>query len=274
MSKKRSRVIGMGKDIFKEDEFEQDSSLENFIADKSAIINLQLEQIFPNPDQPRKFFGEEGIKELSESIKTHGILQPIIVKKEEDYFILVAGERRYRASKLAGLKKIPALIRSDNPLEISIIENIQRENLKPLEEAEGLQTLIDRFGYTHEDLAKVIGKSRSSITETLSLNKLPEKIKIECRTTDNHSKSHFLEVVRQKTESKMLEFWEQIKKGNFSVKQARRSTQKKERPKPFKYKFVSPAKDFSLVINFKKSEVGLSDIKTALEKALNDLLLK
>lgn len=275
MSKKRARVLGMGKDIFKDDELEQEQHpLDGFIADETRVINLNLDAIFPNPEQPRKYFKEESLKDLSESIKLHGILQPIIVKKDETGFVIVAGERRFRASKLAGLKKIPALIKSDNPLEISVIENIQREDLKPLEEAEALQLLIDRFEYTHEDLAKVIGKSRSSISELLSLNKLPEGIKEECRTSDNCPKSQLLQIIRQQSEDKMIDLWERIKDGDFSVKKIKKSLKKGTRPKPFEYKFVSPEKDFSLTIRFRKTEVDKESLKTAFEQAQLDFLEK
>jgi len=178
MSNKRARVLGMGKKIFKDDNLEEGHPLDDFVyEDETRIINLALDQIIPNPEQPRKFFNKESLKELSDSITQHGVLQPIIVQKKENGFMIVAGEKRFRAAKIAKLTKIPVLIKSNNPLEISIIENIQREDLKPLEEAEGLKILIDKFCYTHEDLAKIIGKPRSSITEILSLNKLPEQIK-------------------------------------------------------------------------------------------------
>ncbi len=276
MTRKRTSVIGMGKDIFKEADIEEDHPIENFVTNKANIINLRLDQIFPNPDQPRKFFNEDALIELSESIKSHGVLQPIIVKKfEKDTFILVAGERRYRAAKLAKLDKIPALIRFENPLEIAMIENIQRENLKPLEEAEGLQMLIDRFDYTHEDLGKVIGKSRTSVTEILSLNKLPEQIKSECRTSDKYSKSLLLHVVREQKELKMLRLWEKIKKGNLTVRQAGKNLKKKDKRMPFFYRFFSPEKDFSLVIRFRGiNEVKPEMVKGALEKAMEDLKLK
>jgi len=274
MSKKRARVIGMGKDIFKDDDFEQNHPIDGFIADETRVINLSLDQITPNPEQPRKHFDEEKIRDLAESIKQHGVLQPIIVKKNENGFIVVAGERRFKAAKLAGLRKIPALIKSDKTLEISIIENIQREDLNPIEEAEALQMLIDRFGYTHEDLAKTIGKSRSSITEILSLNRLPEPIKSQCRTSDIYSKSLLLQVVREQDQNKMLALWEKIKNGNFSVKDVKKGSKKNNRPKPYKYKFVPPEKNFSLVISFRKSEVDKEDIKLAFTKAIEDFLQK
>jgi len=274
MSKQRARVIGMGKDIFKDDDPKDNHPIDGFFSNETRVIDVNLDRIFTNPEQPRKFFDEEGLNDLSRSVKQHGILQPVIVKKNENGFLLVAGERRFRAAKIAGLKKIPALIKSDNSLEIAIIENIQREDLKPLEEAEGLQMLIDRFSYTHEDLAKIIGKSRSSITELLSLNKLPDQIKSECRTSDICSKSHLLHLVRAQDEDKMINLWDKVKNGKFSVKDIKKNNPKNNRPKPYKYRFIPPEKNFSLTINFKKSEVDKEEIKFAFEKALDDFLKK
>ena len=113
--------------------------------------------------------------ELAASIAQHGILQPVIVKRDGDGYLIMAGERRYRAAQLAGLSVIPALVRDDDPLEIAIIENLQREDLSPLEEAEGLGALIDQYGYTHEALAELIGKSRPYVSNTLALRRLPER---------------------------------------------------------------------------------------------------
>lgn len=280
MSIKRARVLGLGKEIFKDDTLEQNHPLDGFVYnDEARILDLSLTQIFPNPEQPRKFFEEEALRDLSESIKQHGILQPIIVQEKEEGFMIVAGERRFRATKMAGLVKIPALIKSDNPLEISIIENIQRENLKPLEEAEGLKLLADRFKYTHENLAKIIGKSRSSITEILSLNRLPEQIKNNCRTSDNlYSKSLLLQIVKEGNEQKMFILWEKVKKGAFSVKQVQEAKKDpkgtKSTTKGCEYKFIPSENDFSLTIRFKKSEVDKEDIRLALEKTVNDFIGK
>jgi len=272
VTKKRARVVGLGKEIFKDADIEEDHPIENFTTDKANIVNLKLDQIFPNPDQPRKFFDEAGLKELADSIKSHGVLQPIIVKKfDRENFILVAGERRYRAARLAKLDKIPVLIRSDNPLEIAMIENIQRENLKPIEEAEGLKMLVDRFDYTHEDLSKIIGKSRTSVTEVLSLNRLPERVKEECRTSDKYTKSLLLQVVRETSDSRMLKLWEKIKKGHLTVRAAGKGSKRRSRPRPFVYTFIPPEKEFALLIRFRKSEVNRKEIQNALEKALNNL---
>ena len=143
--------------------------------------NIDIDLIEPNQQQPRKYFDEEKIKELADSITSHGLVQPIIVVKlANTRYQIVAGERRYRACKLAGLKTIPVIIKPLNPqevLEVALIENIQRQDLTAIEEAEGLQKLLDEYNYSQAELATVVGKSRSHVTNLLRLNQLPEEIK-------------------------------------------------------------------------------------------------
>lgn len=145
-----------------------------------AVYQIDLESISPNPDQPRKYFNEDAQKELQESIKVHGILQPLILAKRGDGYIIVAGERRYRAAKAVGMATVPALVkRIDDSLmrEISLIENLQREDLNPIEEAEAIDELIRLNGYTQEKLAQRIGKARSSVTNILRLLGLDDEVK-------------------------------------------------------------------------------------------------
>ena len=136
---------------------------------RTVLTALPLSAVRPNPAQPRRHFDPDALAELAASIAQHGLLQPVIVKREDDGYLIMAGERRYRAAQLAGLAVIPALVRDDDPLEIAIIENLQREDLSALEEAEGLGALIDQYGYTHEALAELIGKSRPYVSNTLAL---------------------------------------------------------------------------------------------------------
>ena len=145
-----------------------------------AIYQIDIEKISPNPDQPRKYFNEEAQRELEESIKVHGILQPLILVKRDDGYIIVAGERRYRAAKAIGMATVPALVKKiDDSLmrEISLIENLQREDLNPIEEAEAIDELIRLNGYTQEKLAQRIGKARSSVTNILRLLGLDDEVK-------------------------------------------------------------------------------------------------
>lgn len=153
---------------------------ENLIFDgKEQIIEIELKQLHPNPYQPRKFFKPEAIRELTDSIKQFGVLQPIIAKKKGDKYFIVAGERRYRASIEAGLKTIPAIIRdyTENVMaEVAVLENLQRENLNAIEEAEAYRKMISMYNLTQEELAHKIGKSRSYVTNTIGLLKLPKNI--------------------------------------------------------------------------------------------------
>ncbi|KYO67237.1 ParB/RepB/Spo0J family partition protein [Thermovenabulum gondwanense] len=144
------------------------------------LIEIDVDKIYSRENQPRKNFDEEKLIELAESIKTHGIIQPIILKKTERGYEIVAGERRWRAAKIAGLKKIPAVVKEltrEEIMEVALIENIQREDLNPIEEAEAYRTLIEQCGLTQEELAKKLGKSRPFIANTLRLLNLDDEIK-------------------------------------------------------------------------------------------------
>ena len=144
-------------------------------ADRSDPVTVRISEVEPNRDQPRKYFDDEKLEELSESIKTYGILQPILVQKKDGYYEIIAGERRWRAALKAGLKEIPVIIREYTDkeiLELSLIENIQREDLNPIEEAEAYKRLIDEFGMSQEEMAKRVSKSRSAVANSLRLLKL------------------------------------------------------------------------------------------------------
>ena len=276
MVKKRASVKGLGKAIFTEKANDQ-HPIDTFTADdKSAtIMNIPLDKIIPNPDQPRKHFSESGLNELADSIRSKGLLQPIIVAKQDNGYLLVAGERRYRASKIAGLNKIPCIIKSDDPLELAIIENLQREDLKPIEEAEGLQALADKFEYSHEKLAQIVGKSRTTVTEILSLNRLPKPIKDECRTSDIGHKSLLFHVVRQPDEPSMLAVWDKIKNGQLTVKAARKLKLKHgsegSRERSFTHTFRAPNKSYSVTVRFRKTKATEDEIVNVLEEAIKEI---
>ena len=142
-------------------------------------ITLKLSEIEPNRNQPRKQFDEDGLEELAESIKQFGIIQPLVVQKKDDYYELIAGERRWRAARMAGLKKVPVIIRDfeeQKVLEVALIENIQRQNLNPMEEAKAYERLNQEFNLTQDDIAKKVSKSRVAITNTMRLLKLDERV--------------------------------------------------------------------------------------------------
>ncbi len=154
---------------------------ENSISDHRKIYNIDIRKISPNPNQPRKLFAEEEIEELAASISEHGIIQPILVKALNDgFYALIAGERRWQAAKKAGLLEVPAIIKEVNEIksfEYAIVENIQRQNLNPLEEALAYQKLIEAYGYTHDQLSKKLSKNRSHISNCLRILNLPDEVK-------------------------------------------------------------------------------------------------
>lgn len=194
-----------------------------------GFFNIDLSMISINPNQPRKYFDPESLSELCESIRKTGVLQPVLIRKDTDDKIwLVAGERRYRAAKLAGLERIPAILTKGNPHEIALIENLQREDLKPIEEAEALERLATDYHYTHENLSEAIGKARSTITEILSLNKLPEGIKSECRSSNGYARRLLVEIAKCETEDKMVLLFERVKKERFKSEYIR--SMRKGRP--------------------------------------------
>ena len=147
---------------------------------KNSVLEVRINEVEPNSQQPRKVFDQERLEALAESIKEHGIVQPIIVNSEGSHYKIVAGERRWRAAKLAGLKTIPVIIKditSREVMEIALIENLQREDLNPIEEAEAFQRLILEYSITQEDVAKVVGKSRAAVANSVRLLSLTDEIK-------------------------------------------------------------------------------------------------
>jgi len=170
----RNKALGRGLSSLLKEEI---VPIEVAQSENQVSINL----LYANKDQPRKHFDDEKIKELTDSISTHGLLQPIIVTKDKSgKYQIVAGERRYRASKMAGLKEVPVVIKDFDEkeiFEVALIENIQRDELTAIEEAQGYQKLVNEYGYTQSEIASIIGKSRSHIANLLRLNQLPESIK-------------------------------------------------------------------------------------------------
>ena len=147
---------------------------------KDEILEIPIDELRPNPYQPRKTFDEEALRELADSIMEHGVFQPIIVKRSIKGYEIIAGERRFRASKMAGKSTIPAIVRDfsdEEMMEIALLENLQREDLNAIEEAMAYKTLQERLGLTQEELAKKVGKSRSHVTNMLGLLRLPEEVK-------------------------------------------------------------------------------------------------
>ena len=190
---------------------------------RTVLTSVTLVDVQPNPDQPRKHFAPEKLAELAESIKARGLLQPIIVRRVETGYQILAGERRFRAAQLAGLDKLPALIRTtDDPLEVALIENLQREDLSPLEEAEGLALLIDRHGYSHREIAELLGKSRPYVSNTLALTRLPESVKADLRRDGPAvSRELLMGVARQEDPDAALALWRRLQLDLLSVRRFR-----------------------------------------------------
>jgi ParB family chromosome partitioning protein len=201
--------------------------------EQENVQDIKISEIKANKNQPRKKFDEEKIRELSDSIKEHGVLQPIIVRKKDGGYELVAGERRWRAAQKAGIEKIPAIIKdlSDaDVMEIALIENLQREDLNPLEEAEAYKKLIDEFGMTQEELSKRVGKSRSQIANTVRLLNLDEEIKkliSEEKLTAGHARA--LLAIEDKKER--LKIAKKISESNMSVRETEETVKIKTQEK-------------------------------------------
>lgn len=193
--------------------------------DLPKIIEIDLDQIRLNPNQPRRTIDQKKLQELAASIERQGLIQPIVVKKLENEaaYTLVAGERRFRAHQLLNKTTIAAIITKGNPDEIALIENIQRENLNPLEEAEALQRMMERYQYTQEELGKVIGKAQNTISETLQINTLPRVIKDDYQSSDTEivSKSALIELSRIKDQRTQQALWTAMKQGRWSVRKIR-----------------------------------------------------
>lgn len=171
-----AKMTGLGKGL---DALFGPAPEEEQIKENDTLKNLKITEVEPNREQPRKRFDQEALEELAESIKEYGLIQPIVVTKKDGYYSIIAGERRWRASKLAGLTEIPAIIREDNEKinsEISLIENMQREDLNPYEKALGVKTLIDKYGLSQEEVGKKIGKSRSTIANTVRILNLEPRV--------------------------------------------------------------------------------------------------
>lgn len=239
---------------------------------------VPIDQIDPNPDQPRQVMGD--LSELMASIAEKGIIEPLIVRQRGGRYQIVAGERRYQASVQVGIRELPVVIRDvdDNEvMEVALVENIQRKDLSPFEEAEALHVLAERCGYTHEDLARRMGKSRSNVTESLALAQMPTEVRNLCRLADISSKSLLLQIVRQQDPQKMIALIERLTRdgGGAAVtrEQARKVAAKPKsgRPKAFIFSYKAPAKTFNLRLQFKKAHVDKTEVIAALEGIIKEL---
>jgi ParB family chromosome partitioning protein len=236
---------------------------------------IPIDKLAPNPGQPRVEIGD--LSELISSIKQKGVLEPLLVRPSDvgGRFMIISGERRYRASLEAGLTELPCIemdVDDRDVAEISLIENLQRKDLTPFEEADGLRALSERFGYTHEEIATKIGKSRTTITEALSLAAIPKDVRDLCRRADIASKSMLLQVVRQPTDEDMRKLIHDIQERGLTRDEARNVRQGKvKKHENFVYKYKAKSNSYSIVITFRKSEVDRESIKQALMDAIDHI---
>lgn len=203
--------------------------MENDAEDNNRTVTLKLSEIEPNKNQPRQDFDETALAELAESISKHGLLQPILVRPIiGGGYQIVAGERRFRASRMAGLSEVPVIIRElseSETMEIALIENLQRENLTPIEEAVGYRTLMDEHGFSQEEVSKAVGKSRSAVANSLRLLKLPEDI-LKMVSDGVISAGHARAILSLEKEEDMLFLANEIAKRDLSVRQAEKLSKK------------------------------------------------
>ena len=239
---------------------------------------VPVEKVRPNPEQPRKALGD--LRELTDSIREKGVLEPLLVRfvPREDCYYIISGERRYHASRAAGLREVPCIekIADDaETLELALIENLQRKDLTPFEEADGLQRLAEQFDYTHDDIAKKIGKARSSVTETMSLRIIPEMLRKLCVEHGIVSKSLLLQIARQPNEKKMMEAIHRVAQGGLTRDEARRERREEKnagpRPQPFIFNYRPENEGFRLRIQFRKSNVSREELIETLRNLLETL---
>lgn len=239
-----------------------------------SIIPLSL--IEPNPGQPRTNLGN--LEDLAASIREKGVLEPILVRQlDSNQYQIISGERRFRAAALAGLDEIPAIeldVDDKEQVEIALIENIQRKDLTAFEEAEGFLLLQQKFGYTHEEISRVIGKSRTTITETLLINEIPDRIRSMCREAGISNKTVLVQVARAASETAMEQIVRSFAAGELSREELRKQTaaraepKKAGRPRNFVWTVRDKKLPFSINLSFKKSNVEKREIVDALRQLL------
>lgn len=288
----KKRALGRGlEQLFNTDNLNM-SQIEQQIYEETPneeIVELDINDLRPNPYQPRQVFNEEALQELASSIKEHGVFQPIIVKKSIKGYDIIAGERRYRASKLAGKKTIPAIIRQftdEQMMEIALLENLQREDLNAMEEAKAYQSLIDHLHITQEEVSKRVGKSRSHITNMLGLLRLPKEV----QTMINDKKltmGHARVLSKLENEQQIIQMAEDIVKNKKSVREAETLAQDKDvehkvkmnrrKPTSSEYRYVEELLrdklDTRVRIKEKKIEINFTN-KADLNRILEILQVK
>jgi len=241
---------------------------------------IPLDKLDPNPEQPRVDFGD--LTELTASIAEKGVLEPLLVKPNRltGRWMIIAGERRFRSAQKAGLKEVPCVemeVDDGTIAEIALIENMQRKDLTVWEEADGLLALCERFGYTHDDVARKVGKSRSTVTEAMAIARIPDDVREICKQADINAKSSLLQIVRQPDDDSMMSLARKIASQGLNRNDAREVRRQEMGPrvvpeaKPYTFKYASPDKDFNLEIKFRASEVSDSDVALVLRAVADEI---
>ena len=223
--------------------------------DTISSMTVRLSEIEPNRDQPRKVFNEESITSLAESIKEHGMLQPILVRPFGSGYQIIAGERRWRAARMLGLSEVPVQIREMNDqqaMQIALIENLQRENLNPVEEAEGYKDLCERFSMSHEDIAKAVGRSRSSVSNAVRLLSLPDEI-LSMLSEGDISTGHAKALLSFEDEVKMIQAARKAAEGKLNVRALEKLAKEHDKDEE------NYIKNNRIDSYFKEMEIGLHD---------------
>lgn len=241
---------------------------------------IAVDKLDPNPEQPRTEFGD--LTELTASIAEKGVLEPLLVKPNRltGRWMIIAGERRWRSAQRAGLKEVPCVemeVDEGTVAEIALIENMQRKDLTVWEEADGLLALCERFGYTHDDVARKVGKSRTTVTEALAIARIPDDVREVCRAGEITAKSSLLQIVRQPDDESMRRFAQQIASRGLNRNDAREARRQEMGPrvvpesKPYTFKYPSPDGDFNLEIRFKATQVSDAEVALILRAVADEI---
>jgi len=252
---------------------------------------VPLTAVEPDPNQPRGAMGD--LADLVASVRSKGVLEPILVRPmPEDAearparkgtppeYRIISGERRYRAAQEAGLYEVPVVVMEvseQEALEIALIENLQRKDLTPFEEADGYRALAERYGYTHEEISDAVGKSRTVVTESLALLQMPPRVRDTVQALGISSKSLLLEVLKAGSEEEMVRLLEEVARQGLNRDDLRqrlrrgRKADGSKRRKPYTFRFRAPDKTYSLALSFRQSEVDRDDLIQALEQILSEL---
>ena len=257
----KRRALGMGlEQLFNSEMLDLDQVEEKIVEEtpKDEIVEVNLSELMSNPYQPRKVFDEDALKELSESIKEHGVFQPIIVKKSVKGYNIIAGERRAKASKLAGLTKVPAIIRDftdEEMMQVALLENLQRENLSAIEEAKAYKSIIESLRLTQEDLAKKLGKSRSHITNMLGLLRLPLSVQ-DMVLYNKISMGHARVLSKLESHDQIEELANKVVSENLSVRDLEKLTESTDFVRSAPVTKTKKSKEYKYVEDAMKEKLG------------------